>query len=138
MPDPTDSQVKEILEKYRKIAVIGLSPKPHRASHGVTSYLIQQGYDCVGVRPGASEILEIPVYETIGDVPGSLEIVDVFRNSKIIPELIETLIALQPKVIWLQEGVTAPASEEKARESGIFVVSDRCILKEHQRLGVSF
>lgn len=130
----TDQQLKEVLTKYKNIVVVGISPRPERASYHVSEYMIDQGYDVVGVRPGAEKVLGRSCYESVKDVPGSLEIVDVFRASENIPELVDELIPLNPKVIWLQEGVTHPEAEAKARRAGITVVSDRCILKEHARL----
>lgn len=132
--NPNDDQMLDVLTKYKKIAVVGLSPQPHRPSHGVSRYMIEQGYDVVGVRPGADTILGRPCYASLRDVPGPLEIVDVFRASEAIPELVDELIALSPKVLWLQEGVTHDVAEAKARQAGIIVVSNRCILKEHIRL----
>ena len=134
MPNPSDREIHDVLTKYKKIAVVGISPQPHRASHGVSRYLIEQGYDVVGVRPGADTILGRPCYASLSEVPGPLEIVDVFRASDAIPELVDELIALKPKVLWLQEGVTHDVAETKVREAGITVVSDLCILKEHIRL----
>lgn len=130
----TDEQIKDLLARFKKITVIGLSPKPSRPSHGVTDYMIRQGYEIIGVRPAQTSILGRPVYPTISDVPGPLEIVNVFRNNKELPSLFDTLMPLRPKVIWLQEGLTYPTGEELARKAGIIVVSDRCILKEHARL----
>lgn len=125
----------EILGKYKKIAVVGLSPEESRPSYGVTAYMIRQGYDIVGVRPGGlKEILGRPVYEKLQDVPGPLEIVDVFRASEHVPAIVKDAIRLKAKAIWLQEGVTHPEAEEEARQAGLAVVSNKCILKEHRKL----
>ena len=126
--------IREILTNFKKIAVIGLSPDTSKASNSVTQYMIEQGYDIVGVRPGATTILERPCFENIADVPKPLEIVNVFRDSKHIPEIVDTIIPLKPKVLWLQEGVTNKEAEEKAQKAGICVVSDKCILKEHMKI----
>lgn len=135
-PVPNDSQIRELLTQYRSIAVVGLSPKADRPSHGVTRYLISQGYEICGIRPGGAKILDRPVYGSLTEVPGPLEIVDVFRSSDAVPEIVDQVIALGAKVLWLQEGVTSPEAEARARAAGIWVISDRCILKEHRRLGI--
>lgn len=127
--------IPEILRTYKKIAVIGLSPDESRPSNGVTRYMIAHGYEIVGVRPGGmKEILGRPVYEKLQDVPGPLEIVDVFRASEFIPEIVKDVIRLKAKVLWLQEGISNPTAEEEARKAGIHVISNRCILKEHRKL----
>jgi predicted CoA-binding protein len=133
-PESTDDAIRRVLQNYRNIAVVGLSPEPSRPSYGVTQYMLAQGYDIVGVRPGTSEILDSPCYASLAEVPGELEIVDVFRAPEHIPALVEELIPLKPKVLWLQEGVTHPEAEARARRAGIEVFSDLCILKEHARL----
>lgn len=129
-----DSEVRDILFRFEKIAVVGLSDSPDRPSYGVTSYMIDHGYQITGVRPGRTEILGRPCVGHLRDVPGPLEIVDVFRAPEYIPALVDELIPLKPKVLWLQLGITHPEAEEKARRAGIQVVSDRCILVEHRRL----
>jgi uncharacterized protein len=130
-----DQIIKQVLEKYKKIAVIGLSPRPNRPSFGVTQYMMSQGYETVGVRPGGlKDIMGRPVYEALKDVPGPLEIVDVFRANEFIPDVVDEVIAAGAKVLWLQLGVTHPAAEKKARDHGVTVISDRCILVEHRRL----
>lgn len=117
---------------------MGLSPRADRPSHEVTAYLIEHGYEIVGVRPAQEEILGRPCYPRLADVPGELEVVDVFRSSESIPALVDELLALpagrRPRLLWLQQGVTHPEAEERARRAGIRVVSDLCILREHARL----
>lgn len=139
----TDAEITKALTGYKRIAVVGLSSEPSRASNGVSRYLIAHGYDIVGVRPGGhGEVLGKPVYETLADVPGPLEIIDVFRRSDAIAGVVDEVLAEmdrrspaeRPKVLWLQEGVTDPNAEARARARGLLVISDRCILKEHARL----
>lgn len=120
---------------YKKIAVIGLSPDPARASYGVTQYMIDQGFEVSGVRPGTKEILGRPCYESLSQVPGPIEIVDVFRASDAVPEIVDEAIKVKAKVLWLQEGVVHPEAEKKAQAAGMIVVSDQCILKLHRRHG---
>ena len=129
-----DFHIKEILTRYKKIAVIGLSPNSDRASYGVTRYLIEQGYDVVGVRPGTQEILGVPVYSSLKEIPGEVEIVDVFRDTAAVPAIVEEAIQKKAKVLWLQEGVTHTEAEKRARDAGLSVVSNRCILKEHRKI----
>lgn len=131
----TDADIRNILQQYRRIAVVGLSDRPERPSYGVTRYMIEHDYEITGVRPaGPSQILGRPCVPTLKDVPAPLEIVDVFRSPEYIPALVDELIPLKPKVLWLQLGITHPEAEEKARRAGIIVLSDRCILVEHRRL----
>jgi uncharacterized protein len=119
--------------RYRKIAVVGLSPKPDRPSYGVTEYLIRQGYEIVGIRPAQKEILGKPCYSSLREAPGPIEVVDVFRAPEFVPQIVDEAIAAEAKALWLQEGVTHPEAEAKARQAGMIVISDRCILKEHIR-----
>jgi predicted CoA-binding protein len=139
-----ESEVKEVLQKFKRIAVIGISDEPSRASFGVSRYLVNAGYDVVGVRPGGAtkEIHGKPVYERLADVPGPLEIIDVFRRSDAIPDVVEQVLAELkrrpkgegPKVLWLQLGITHPEAEARAREHGLIVISDRCIKIDHAHL----
>lgn len=130
----TQEQIKEILTQYKRIAVVGLSPNEERPSNGVTKYMIRKGYDCVGVNPGHTKIIDLPSYPSLLDVPGTIEIVDVFRDSKAVPEIVDQCIKMKAKVLWLQEGVSHPEAEEKAAQMGMLVVSDMCILKAHRHL----
>jgi uncharacterized protein len=130
-----DQKIRDILTQYKNMAVVGLSPQAGRPSHGVTRYMIQQGYNIVGVRPGGiKEVLGRPMYERLADVDVPFDIVDVFRAPEFIPEVVDEVLKTKAKVLWLQEGITHPEAEEKARKAGLTVVSDRCILKEHIRL----
>jgi predicted CoA-binding protein len=127
--------IKEVLTKYKKIAVVGLSPDASRPSFGVSQYMQDQGYQITPVRPpGGEVILGVTSVSTLPEVSGPLEIVDVFRKSDAVPEIVDQAIALKAKVLWLQEGVFHPQAEAKALQAGLVVVSDRCILKEHHRL----
>lgn len=140
---PNDQVLKKILQDGQRIAVIGLSPVAGRPSFGVTRYMIDQGYEIFGVRPASpTEVLGRPCVESIHQLPGPVDILNVFRNVDAIPGLVDDIIQWmkglplsdKPKVLWLQEGITHEAAEEKARKAGLTVVSDRCILKEHARL----
>jgi uncharacterized protein len=125
--------IPTILSRYRKIAVVGLSPNESRPSHGVTEYMIHQGYEITGVRPGVDEILVRPCYRALRDLPEPPEIVNVFRSPEHVPAIVDEAIAAGAKVLWLQEGVAHPDAERRAREAGLEVISDRCILKAHRK-----
>ena len=128
--------IETILKQYKTVAVVGLSPKPDRASHGVASYLQKAGYRIVPVRPGGGEILGEEVYGSLQDIPFPVEIVDVFRKSEAVAAITDEAIEIGAKVLWLQEGVSDPVAEEKAQQAGMSVVSDLCILKEHRKAGL--
>lgn len=143
MTTPPDAEIAQALKDYKRIAILGLSPEPSRPSYEVGHYLIARGYDVVGVRPGGhGPVLDKPVYERLADIPGPLEIIDVFRRSDAIAGVVDEVLAEmdrrmpadRPKLLWLQEGVTDPKAEARARQRGLLVVSNRCILKEHARL----
>ena len=140
MTNPSMDTIRKLLTDLKKVAVVGLSPEPDRPSHGIADFLIDQGYDVVGVRPLQKEILGRPCYSSLKDVPGSLEIVDVFRNREHIPKLVDEILALapekRPKMLWLQDGVYDDDAEDLARKAGITVVSDRCIYRDHRMLSV--
>jgi predicted CoA-binding protein len=129
-----DDPIFKILSRFKRITIVGLSPDPNRPSHSVAQYLIDAGYEVEGVRPHANEILEMPCYDAILDMPEPMQIVCVFRASEHIPQIVDEIIEIGAKVLWLPEGVTHPEAENKARKAGIFVISNRCIKKEHQRV----
>ena len=128
------ANIEKILNTYRTIAVVGLSPKPDRASHRVSAYMKSEGYRIVPVRPGIDEVLGEKAYATLRDIPFPVEIVDVFRRSEHTPPIAEEAAAIGAKVLWLQEGVESAEAERIATEAGMDVIMDRCILKEHRRI----
>ena len=123
--------IKEILTKYRTIAVVGLSPDSGKPSHEVAAYLKRAGYRIIPVNPAVAEVFGEKSYPTLADVPEEVEIVDVFRRSEFVPEIVEQAIAKGAKVVWMQEGVVHQEAAQRAREAGLEVVMDRCMLKEH-------
>jgi uncharacterized protein len=129
-----DEAVKEILSNYKKIAIVGLSPKEDRPSFRVAKYMKESGFEICGVRPAISSILDSKVFEKLEDVDYPLEIVNIFRASNFVPAIVDQVIKLGAKVLWLQEGVTHPDAEQRAREAGIAVISNLCIKKEYARL----
>ena len=129
------ADIQEILAKYRKVAVVGLSPDPEKPSHEVAAYLQRVGYRIYPVNPSCGEILGEPCYATLGDVPEEVEIVDIFRRSEFVPQIVEEAIAKGAKVIWMQEGIVNEAAAKRGEEAGLAVVMDRCMYKEHARGG---
>ena len=129
----SDQQIVDILS-LRTVAVIGMSKHSSKAAHYVPKYLIDSGYDVTPVNPTADKILDIRCYDSISEINGSVDIIDVFRPSDQIQSIIHDCIEKKPQVIWLQEGIHDFESEELARKSGILVVFNRCMLAEHQRL----
>ena len=126
--------IEQILSRYRRIAIVGLSPDPSRPSHGVARYLDRHGYQITPVNPNANEILGHPCYPSLKQVPQPLEIVDIFRDPAAIPGIVDEAIECGAKAIWMQLGLVDEAAARKAREAGLEVVMDRCIMIEHARL----
>jgi predicted CoA-binding protein len=125
---------KDILETYHTIAVVGLSSRPYRASHGVSRYMQSAGYRIIPVNPHETEVLGEKAYASLDDVPQPFEIVDIFRRAEYVPGIVESAIRRQARVIWMQEGVIHQGAAERARAAGLEVVMDLCILREHMRV----
>jgi predicted CoA-binding protein len=125
--DPTS----EILKNSRTIAVVGLSSRSHRPSYGVAQYLQSAGYRIIPVNPQETEILGEKCYARLEDIPEHVDIVDIFRRSGFVPEIVESAIRIGARGVWMQEGVINHESAERARSAGLFVIMDTCILKEH-------
>ena len=117
----------------KTIAVVGCSPKPERPSHYVSEYMRDQGYRIIPVNPGHDEILGEKCYPSLSAIPEKVDIVDVFRRSSEVGPVIEEALKIGAKAIWLQDGVTHPEGEEKARKAGLLVVSNDCMMREHGR-----
>jgi len=131
----TESEsITELLKNAKTIAVVGLSDSPFRSSYGVSEYLQSQGYRIIPVNPLIRESLGERAYASLSDVPEKSDIVNIFRRSDHVPDVVEEAIRLKVPAIWMQEGVVHEAAAEKARQAGIFVMMDRCIMKEHRRL----
>jgi len=128
--------VTELLKQSKTIAVVGLSDNPLRPSHGVSAYLQSQGYRIIPVNPKIESSLGEQAYGSLLDVPEKIDIVDIFRRSEFVEEVVDQAIQLKVPAVWMQEEVINEKAAEKARQAGILVVMDRCILKEHRaRLG---
>lgn len=126
--------VRTILEAYRTIAVVGLSSKRTRPSHGVAEYLQGAGYRIIPVNPNETEVLGERAYARLEDVPERVEMVNVFRRSEEVPPVVESAIRIGAKVVWMQEGVVHEEAAERAKKAGLTVVMDACTAKEHRRL----
>jgi|SRR5579859_5172146 len=124
--------IGELLKRTRTIAVVGLSSDPMRPSFGVAEYMQSKGYRIIPVNPKEGTVLGEKSYSSLSDVPEKIDMVDVFRRSEFIPEIVDEAIRLKVPSIWLQEGVIHPAAAKKAQDAGLTVVMDRCILKEHR------
>ena len=127
-------QEATILNDYRIIAMVGLSPDPNRPSHRVAKYLINQGYKVIPVNPDAQEILGTRSYSNMSSIPEPIEIVDIFRRSEEVMPIVDEAIKVGAKAVWMQEGVVNEEAASKAQDAGLLVVMDRCMLKEHKRL----
>jgi predicted CoA-binding protein len=124
-------RITELLKSAKTIAVVGLSDRPNRTSYGVSQYMQSQGYRIIPVNPAITESLGEKAYARLSAVPEKVDIVNVFRRSEHVPRVVEEAIRIGAPAIWMQEGVVHEEAAEKARAAGIFVVMDRCILKEH-------
>jgi len=133
--NPDDESVRRMLERVRRIAVVGLSPKPDRDSHHVARYLQQRGYEIVPVYPREDEILGARVYRRLQDVPGGLvDLVDVFRRSEDLPDVVTDGLAAKAPAFWFQLGCVNEDAARRAQGGGATVVMDRCLMVEHGRL----
>jgi hypothetical protein len=129
---PETDAVAELFKRSNTIAVVGLSDSPLRPSHGVSAYMQSQGYRIVPVNPQIDESLGEKSYPSLLDVPEKIDIVNIFRRPEFVGEIVDQAIQLKVPAIWMQEDVINEPAAEKARRQGIFVVMDRCILKEHR------
>jgi predicted CoA-binding protein len=127
-PDP----IADALQRAKTIAVVGLSSNLLRPSHGVAAYLQSHGFRILPVNPRIKQCLGEKAYASLLEVPEKIDIVNIFRRSEFVEEIVDQAIQLKVPAIWMQEGVVHEKAAEKARQSGIFVVMDLCILKEHR------
>jgi predicted CoA-binding protein len=126
--------MEELLRSSRTLAVVGLSSNPMRPSNGVAEYMKRAGYQVIPVNPKETEVLGEKCYARLEDVPEKIDIVDIFRRSESVPEIVDAAIAVGARAVWMQEGVIHEEAAERARAAGLQVVMDRCILKEHRRV----
>jgi uncharacterized protein len=128
------ANIRDLLRAARVIAVVGLSSNEIRPSHGVAAYMQRSGYRIIPVNPNEVEVLGEKAYPRLEDVPGKIDIVNIFRRSEYVRGVVESAIRIGAKAIWMQEGVLDAAAAELARAAGLEVVMDRCILKAHRIL----
>ena len=116
------------------IAVVGMSPKPERPSHYVSMYMKEQGYNIIPVNPGHNEIAGIKCYPSLSEISEPVDVVDVFRRSEFILPIAESAINIKAKALWLQDGVINHEAAELAKNSGLIVVMDDCMLRRHRQI----
>ena len=127
-----DNAIQEIL-KYQRLAIVGLSDKPHRDSYAVTKYMQQQGYQITPVNPRADEILGEKSYPNLLEIPHQVDIAVIFRKPDAVPDIVTEAIQAGIKVVWMQEGIVHEPAAQQARHAGLQVVMNKCILKEHAK-----
>jgi uncharacterized protein len=129
-----DTQLTELLRQAKTIAVVGLSGNRTRASYGVSRFLQRQGYRVIPVNPNETEVLGERAYPSLRDVPDDIDIVNIFRRSEKVPEVVDDALQKGTRCIWMQEGIVNNGAAQKAEGAGVPVVMNRCILKELARL----
>ena len=129
---PQSDPIAELLKNSKTIAVVGLSCNPLRPSHGVSAYMQSHGYRIVPVNPNIDECLGEKAYRSLVEVPEKIDIVNIFRRSEFVEDVVDQAIQLKIPAVWMQEDVINEQAAAKARKAGILVVMDRCILKEHR------
>ena len=134
MPIEDDSKIKQILEDAKVIAVVGASTKPWRESNNIADFLIRKGYNVIPVNPRYQEVLGRKCYPDVPSIPLKVDIVDVFRNSDSVGEVVDEAIKAGAKTVWMQLGVINEVAAKKAEAAGVQVVMDHCIAVEHRRL----
>lgn len=130
---PARDVMRDLLLEYSTLAIVGISPKLSRPSHGVAAYMKAHGYRVIPVNPNAGSVLGEHCYASLEEVPEKIDIVVIFRNPEFVLPVVESAIRVGAKAVWMQEGVTHSEAARKAREAGLEVIEDRCILKEHAK-----
>ncbi|MGA8221186.1 MAG: CoA-binding protein [Candidatus Acidiferrales bacterium] len=130
---PGPDSIAEILKTSKTIAVVGLSSRRLRPSFGVAHYMQAAGYRIIPVNPHETEVLGQKVYARLEDIPERVDIVDIFRRSEFVPEIVESAIRIGARAVWMQEGVIHSEAGERARQAGLIVIMDSCISQEHAR-----
>jgi len=129
---PTSKEVEEILEESKTIAVVGLSPKEERDSNEVARYMIEAGYEIIPVNPMCHEILGLKSYSSLSEVTVKIDIVDIFRKLDAVPGIVDEAIKIDAKTIWMQENIVHNGAAKTAKEAGLKVVMNKCIMVEHR------
>ncbi|MFK8020213.1 MAG: CoA-binding protein [Pseudomonadales bacterium] len=129
-----DKELRRVLSDYKRIAIVGLSAKESRASHRVARFMLEKGYEVIPVNPGYEEVLGLRCYPALEDVPGPIDIVDLFQRSENVPPFVDQAIAIGARLVWMQLDVIHEESAQRARDAGLEVVMDRCPKIEYERL----
>ncbi|QAR32433.1 CoA-binding protein [Geovibrio thiophilus] len=137
MTNLTDDQLKSLLTGAKTVVIVGASNKPERASNGIMKFLMKNGYTVYPVNPVEKEVLGVPTYDSVAEVPVKPDIVDVFRRSDVAAEVVREAIGREAGLIWLQEDVITEEGKRMAEYANIPFVMDRCIFKEYLRLGIT-
>jgi predicted CoA-binding protein len=132
--NPEPLEIRKLLERVRRIAVVGLSPKPHRDSNRIARYLLERGYSVIPVYPREDEILGQKVCRRVQDIPGGVDLVDVFRRSEELSGVVEDALVAKAPALWFQFGCVDEKAARRATEAGAMVVMDRCIMVDHAAL----
>jgi predicted CoA-binding protein len=132
--NPDVETIRELLESIRRIAVVGLSPKPHRDSNRIGAYLLEHGYEVIPVYPRGNEILGQKVYRRVQDIPDKVDLVNVFRRSEKLPGVFDDLLATDAGAVWTQLGCIDEVGARRAQAAGLTVVMNRCVMVDHARL----
>lgn len=134
--NPDTATIKALLERVRTVAVVGLSPRPDRPSHGVARAMQNYGYRIIPVRPAVKEVLGERAYPDLRQVPdpGRIDLVDVFRNPDQVDPVVDACIELKMPALWLQDGVINEPAAKRARDAGILVIMDRCLYRDYAML----
>lgn len=132
----SEDEIGKLLARTKTIAVVGLSSDPMRASYGVSQYMQSRGYRIIPVNPNEQTVLGERAYASLADVPEMIDLVDVFRRPEHVSEIVDEAIRMKIPALWLQEGVIHEAAAQRARDAGIVVIMDRCILKEHRKRAI--
>ncbi len=130
----SDREIEKLLRDAKTIAVVGLSSNKFRPSYGVSQYMQSAGYRIIPVNPREAQVLGEKAYARLEDVPEKIDIVDVFRRSEFVPDIVDSAIRVGARAIWMQDGVYDEAAARRARDAGLFVIMDDCILRQHRRL----
>lgn len=133
VPDATPQERLRILRESESVALVGMSANPLRSSNFVGTYLVRTSFRMYGVNPNYDEVLGVPCYPTLADLPEVPDIVDVFRRVEDLPEVVDEAIAVGAKVVWFQMGLRHDEAARKAVDAGLQVVQDRCLKIEHAR-----
>ena len=135
--NPSSQEIENLLKRVNRIAVVGLSPKEDRPSNRVAKYLIDQGYQVIPVNPGQNEILGLKCYRSLKDIPFEVDLADLFLRADRVPGAVDQALDKKIKGIWMQLGIYLRDAGEKAKKAGSFVVMDKCIKIEHEKMNSS-